>query len=125
MNVPAKGTAWLKHTSEPFKKYGTKGLYYFTSIGDNSQRCWDPGCAGGCDWSTSCEPVPYGFHGIVLPSGSFYWPSLAFTLTHKPIIPWNYKEWTGDELEKRWPISVFDPETFVSTSFMIKAEEPE
>jgi len=124
-NVPAKGTGYRKYTSTPFKLAGVKALYYLTSVGDDQTRCWDQGCASGCAWSTTCEPLAYSHDGTVMPCGNLFMNYAAAGFAQLPIVPWSYREYVGADIELRKSVAVFDPEIFVSTEYAVTAEEPD
>jgi len=121
-NVPAKGRLFIHYSNEQYNQAGVKALYYLTGVNNDVNRCWDPACGSNCVWSTSCEPLEYGHHGVVMPSGHLYFQFQSM-FQHLPIITWKYLEYCQPNVEQRLTISIFDPDNFISSEYAIKEEE--
>jgi len=116
LTVPAKGTAFRDYSPKPNRKEAVKGLLFFTSIGTDQERCLaSKFCGSQCVWSNICEPLQYGHHGLLLPSGSFF---LNFRdglgVAHWPLVPWKYLEYS---FPPKYSIILFNPETFVPSEY--------
>lgn len=120
--VPAKGTAYRRHTTSPYERDGVKNIYYYASVAGN--KCWSPMCGGGCSWSTTCEPIHLGFSGLVMPSMDLWYPNIAFMM-HKPIIPWSWMDYIpGYRFEKiSKSLQVYNPEAQVHMEMKPESEK--
>lgn len=108
--------------------------YYIKSFEDDSLKCAvDLDCpASGCSFSATCDPMDYGHHGILLPSGSFIyelWGNWLNFAHDFPRIPWNYRKYNPETFpsddktityfsQVQLPITIFNADGGFATEFM-------
>jgi len=125
LTTPAKNTALRNTYAGRQARPGVRMLLFFNSIGSNADKCLaNPYCGAACAWSTSCEPLNYGHHGLLMPSGSFFLSFAKFNgIAHWPWVPWNWEEYLKDaELPPKFNFVLFSPETMVHSEYTVTEE---
>lgn len=102
------------------------GLYGYRKTHADGKKCaFDDDCGGSCAWGPSCEPMPYGLAGILMPSATilFDWKGI-FELNHWPLKAWEYEPYCpkGDFdarcTEQNRAVAVFSPDAYSLQNFV-------
>jgi hypothetical protein len=103
-----------------------KSLYYFMGSFKYSRKClFDDDCGASCAFSSLCEPMSYGHHGLVMPSAELLMThKVYFELGNWPRPAWNWKYYCQVSQEAQChhdppvQVTVFDLETLSRRSFL-------
>jgi len=115
--------------------HNARECWYINSFGSDPGKCTvDADCgSSGCSFNALCDPLDYGHHGIVLPSGSFFFDLYAnLWAFHWAKVPWNYRKYRPEAKEtfqdkyshRLLPVQIFNMDIGTPSIYLNAGEKP-